>query len=26
VADIYLLQKFISLGPEETIEAPEDAT
>jgi cytochrome d ubiquinol oxidase subunit I len=26
VADIYLLQKFIRLGPTETIELPEDAT
>jgi cytochrome d ubiquinol oxidase subunit I len=26
VADIYLLQKFIRLGPQETIDAPEDAT
>ncbi|HVX57086.1 MAG TPA: cytochrome ubiquinol oxidase subunit I [Candidatus Saccharimonadales bacterium] len=26
VADIYLLQKFIRSGPEDTIEAPEDAT
>jgi len=26
VADIYLLQKFIRLGPQETIELPEDAT
>jgi cytochrome d ubiquinol oxidase subunit I len=26
VADIYLLQKFIRLGPEDTIQAPEDAS
>ena len=26
VADIYLLQKFIRLGPEDAIDAPEDAT